>query len=123
MRVITRLVTLVAVLGALGVAMAQPPASLRIMAPAAPGGGWDGTSRAMQTALQEAGIVSNVEVFNVPGAGGTIGLAQLATTESGQEDILMTTGLVMVRAILSHDAPAPPANTTPLARRPAEYQA
>src|SRR5690554_6341840 len=122
MRVFTRLVTLVAVLGALGVAMAQPPASLRIMAPAAPGGGWDGTSRAMQTALQEAGIVSNVEVFNVPGAGGTIGLAQLATTESGQEDILMVMGLVLVGAILSNDSPVTLANTTPIARLTAEYE-
>jgi len=122
MRVFTRLVTLVAVLGALGVAMAQPPASLRIMAPASPGGGWDGTSRAMQTALQEAGIVSNVEVFNVPGAGGTIGLAQLATTESSQEDILMMMGLVMVGAILSNDAPVTLANTTPIARLTAEYE-
>src|SRR5690606_19115301 len=77
----TRLVKLVAVLALLGSALAQPPDSLRIMAPAAPGGGWDGTARAMQTALQQAGLVENVEVFNVPGAGGTIGLSQLATAE------------------------------------------
>src|SRR5690606_40246397 len=76
----------------------------------------------MQTALQEAGIVSNVEVFNVPGAGGTIGLAQLATTESGQEDILMMMGLVMVGAILSNDAPVTLANTTPITRLTAEYK-
>src|SRR3546814_17295051 len=62
--------------------------SLSIMAPASPGGGWDGTARAMQQALQKENIVKNVEVTNVPGAGGTIGLAQFAGS-SGQGDELM----------------------------------
>src|SRR5690554_3299430 len=117
-----RLVTLVAALALAGSALAQPPNSLRLMAPAAPGGGWDGTARAMQSALQEAGLVRNVEVFNVPGAGGTIGLAQLATAESGSEDLLMVMGLVMVGAILSNDSPVTLANTTPIARLTAEYE-
>ena len=55
---------------------------LSIMAPAAPGGGWDQTARSMQQALNEAGLVSNVQVTNVPGAGGTIGLAQFVNTNS-----------------------------------------
>lgn len=105
-----------------GVALAAPPDSLRIMAPASPGGGWDGTARAMQDALQQAGIVKSVEVFNVPGAGGTIGLAQLATAESGKDDILMMMGLVMVGAILSNDSPVTLAQTTPIARLTAEYE-
>jgi putative tricarboxylic transport membrane protein len=45
----------------------------KIMAPAAPGGGWDQTARAMQAALQDGGISPSVQVTNVPGAGGTIG--------------------------------------------------
>ncbi len=106
----------------IGAALAAPPSSLRIMAPASPGGGWDGTSRAMQAALQEAGIIGSVEVFNVPGAGGTIGLAQLATAEKGKDDILMMMGLVMVGAILSNDAPVTLAQTTPIARLTAEYE-
>ena len=106
----------------MGAALAAPPASLRIMAPASPGGGWDGTSRAMQSVLQQAGIVDSVEVFNVPGAGGTIGLAQLATAESGKDDILMMMGLVMVGAILSNDSPVTLAQTTPIARLTAEYE-
>ncbi|HZW28672.1 MAG TPA: tripartite tricarboxylate transporter substrate binding protein [Trueperaceae bacterium] len=122
MRGFTRLVPLVALLSLLGAALAQPPDTLRLMAPAAPGGGWDGTARAMQTALQEAGIVDKVEVFNVPGAGGTIGLAQLASAEAGQGDLLMVMGLVMVGAILSNDSPVTLANTTPIARLTAEYE-
>src|SRR5690606_39983904 len=66
--------------------------------------------------------VDSVEVFNVPGAGGTIGLAQLATAESGKDDILMMMGLVMVGAILSNDSPVTLAQTTPIARLTAEYE-
>src|SRR3546814_10220968 len=36
--------------------------SLSIMAPASPGGGWDGTARAMQQALHKENIVKTVEV-------------------------------------------------------------
>ncbi|MGH7829157.1 MAG: tripartite tricarboxylate transporter substrate binding protein, partial [Candidatus Binatia bacterium] len=72
------------------------PQTLRILVPAAPGGGWDQTSRVMQTVLQEEKIVAKVEVFNVAGAGGTVGLARLATTEKGKGDILMMMGAVMV---------------------------
>ncbi len=96
--------------------------SLRIMAPASPGGGWDGTSRAMQAALMDAGIVNQVEVFNVPGAGGTIGLAQLASSENGNGDILMMMGLVMVGSILTNDAQVGLDQSTPIARLTAEYE-
>ena len=122
MRFDRRLVLALVVALVSAAALAAPPESLRIMAPASPGGGWDGTSRAMQSALQQAGIVNSVEVFNVPGAGGTIGLAQLATAENGKDDILMMMGLVMVGAILSNDAPVTLAQTTPIARLTAEYE-
>lgn len=105
-----------------GFAGAQPPDSLRIMAPASPGGGWDGTSRAMQSVLQDTGIVPQVEVFNVPGAGGTVGLSQLAATEAGNENLLMMMGLVMVGSILTNDAPVTLEQTTPIARLTAEYE-
>ena len=110
-------------LSGVGLTFAQePPQSLRIMAPASPGGGWDGTSRAMQETLQTTGLVPQVEVFNVPGAGGTVGLAQLATTEAGSEDLLMMMGLVMVGSILTNDAPVTLDQTTPIARLTAEYE-
>ena len=48
------------------------------MAPAAPGGGWDSTARAFQQASRDASLDEGVEVFNVEGAGGTLGLSQLA---------------------------------------------
>lgn len=116
------LVVAVVLVAMAGFGMAQNVSSLRIMAPAGPGGGWDGTARAMQVALREAGIVNQVEVFNVPGAGGTIGLAQLATSEAGNGDILMIMGLVMVGSILTNDAPVGLDQSTPIARLTAEYE-
>lgn len=101
---------------------AEPVDSLRIMAPASPGGGWDGTSRAMQSVLQETGVVPQVEVFNVPGAGGTVGLSQLATTEKGNANLLMMMGLVMTGSILTNDAPVTLEQTTPIARLTGAYE-
>lgn len=103
-------------------AFAQGFGSLRIMAPAAPGGGWDGTARAMQAAMRDAGLASPIEVFNVPGAGGTIGLAQMAASEAGNGDLLMVMGLVMVGSILTNDAPVGLDQSTPIARLTAEYE-
>ncbi|MBP7003256.1 MAG: tripartite tricarboxylate transporter substrate binding protein, partial [Amaricoccus sp.] len=41
-------------------------ADYTILAPAAPGGGWDQTARTMQTLMQKEGISGNVQVTNVP---------------------------------------------------------
>ena len=75
------------------------------MAPAAPGGGWDQTARTMQTVLQEEGISGNVQVTNVPGAGGTIGLAQFVNQAKGDPEELIVGGYVMVGAILTNASP------------------
>ena len=69
------------------------------MAPAAPGGGWDTTARAFQEASREAKLDDGVEVYNVEGAGGTLGLSQLVSKASGDPYQLMMTGLVMLGAI------------------------
>lgn len=93
---------------------------LKIMAPAAPGGGWDGTARSMQQALTASGIAKSVQVTNVPGAGGTIGLAQLVNSSKGDGSTLMVNGFVMVGAILLNKSPVDLTQTTPIARLTAE---
>lgn len=95
---------------------------LKIMAPAAPGGGWDSTARTMQTAINKSGIVKNVQVTNVTGAGGTIGLASLANNMKGDGNQVMVMGLVMVGAILANKSPVTLAQTTPIARLTGEYE-
>lgn len=95
---------------------------LTIMAPAAPGGGWDQTARSMQQALQEEGLVSNVQVVNVPGAGGTIGLAQFVNDSRGNANNLIVGGYVMVGAIIANQSPVSLENVTPIARLTGEYE-
>ena len=87
-----------------------------IMAPAAPGGGWDGTARAMQEVMQAEGISASVQVQNVPGAGGTVGLAQFAFSTAGDASQLIVGGYVMVGAILTNESPVSLADVTPIAR-------
>ncbi|MFJ7748875.1 Bug family tripartite tricarboxylate transporter substrate binding protein [Arthrobacter sp. NPDC097144] len=88
---------------------------LTLIAPAAPGGGWDGFARESQQALRSNGIVNNPQVVNVPGAGGTIGLSQFVQTP-GREDALLVTGGVMVGAIELADNPESMADVVPIAR-------
>ena len=57
-----------------------PSRNVTLIAPADPGGGWDSTARAMAQAIEDGELTGqSVEVKNVPGAGGTIGLSQLAS--------------------------------------------
>ncbi|MGH2532478.1 MAG: Bug family tripartite tricarboxylate transporter substrate binding protein [Thermomicrobiales bacterium] len=99
-----------------------PTENLEIMAPAAPGGGWDTTSREMQTVLQTEVVDGTVEVFNVEGAGGTIGLAQLVSDEAGNEHLLMMMGLVMVGAIQLNQSEVTLEQTTPIASLTTEWE-
>ena len=57
-------------------ASAQAISNLKMMIPANPGGGWDGTGRALGKALQESGMASSITYENKGGAAGAIGLAQ-----------------------------------------------
>ncbi|MBD8556682.1 tripartite tricarboxylate transporter substrate binding protein [Rhizobium sp. CFBP 8762] len=98
-------------------------ADYTLIAPANPGGGWDQTARSLQTVMQEEGISGNVQVQNVPGAGGTIGLAQFASQAKGNPNTLIVGGYVMVGAILTNKSPVTLKDVTPIARLTGEYEA
>ncbi|USJ25588.1 Bug family tripartite tricarboxylate transporter substrate binding protein [Ensifer adhaerens] len=98
-------------------------ADYTIIAPANPGGGWDQTARSLQTVMQQEGISGNVQVQNVPGAGGTIGLAQFASQQKGNPNALIVGGYVMVGAILTNKSPVTLKDVTPIARLTGEYEA
>jgi putative tricarboxylic transport membrane protein len=102
------------------VAQAGDLSRIRIMAPASPGGGWDTTSRTMQQAMQRSGLVRNVQVFNVEGAGGVIGLGQLA--RETDDNLLMTMGLVMLGAIETNNQAVTLDEVTPIARLTGESE-
>lgn len=103
-------------------ASAQQIPELKIMAPAAPGGGWDSTARSMQQALVAAGIARSVQVTNVAGAGGSIGIAQFVNNAKGDGNQLMVNGFVMVGALLTANSPVKLDQVTPIARLTEEYQ-
>jgi len=107
---------------ALALPFAAHAADYAVMAPAAPGGGWDQTARAIQDALTGAGIAGNVQVTNVPGAGGTIGLAQFVQEAKGDPSKLIVSGYVMVGAILTNKSPVGLDAVTPIARLTGEYE-
>lgn len=93
---------------------------LSIVVPAGPGGGWDQTGRAMQTDLQEEGLVGTATVTNVDGAGGTVGLANIAN--ASDPNTLLVMGLVMVGAVETNQSQARIEDTTPIARLTEEQE-
>jgi putative tricarboxylic transport membrane protein len=95
---------------------------LKLMAPAAPGGGWDQTARAMQQALTASGIARSVQVTNVAGAGGSVGIAQFVNGARGDANQMMVNGFVMVGALIMNKSPVTLAQTTPIARLTEEVQ-
>jgi len=95
---------------------------LTIIAPAAPGGGWDQTSREMQKVLEQNHLADAAKVVNIPGAGGTIGLAQFVDTNKGAGNVLMVMGLIMVGAVLTNQSPVTLRQVSPIARLTGEYE-
>ncbi len=87
---------------------------VKIIVPADPGGGWDQTGRAMSQVLTDEKIVGSAPVTNVGGAGGTVGLAQLANEKDPAT--LMVMGLVMVGAVETNASQVRIEDTTPIAR-------
>ena len=96
--------------------------SLEIIAPAAPGGGWDQHARSVQQVLQNQKLVPNVQVVNIPGAGGTIGLAQFVTAKKRAPSLLVG-GQIMLGAIITNKSAVTLEQVTPLARLTGEYSA
>jgi putative tricarboxylic transport membrane protein len=121
LRVVGALIASAVALSAGTAAYAQ--AELKITAPAAPGGGWDQTARSMQQALMQSGVARSVQVVNVTGAGGTVGLAQFINGAKGDASQLLVNGLVMLGAIVTNKSPVQLDQATPVARLTSEYLA
>lgn len=103
-------------------AQAQAIDSMRVFVPANPGGGWDQTARTMEQVVKAANLVKNVQITNVGGAGGTVGLPQFVNQWKGQGNALMVGGMVMVGAIIANKSPIKLTNTTPIARLTGEFE-
>ncbi len=92
-----------------------PVTDLRVMVPNSAGGGYDVTARTAAKVMEDEDIASGIEVFNLEGAGGTVGLAR-TVNEKGNGDLAMLMGLGVVGASYTNDTDATLAETTPLAR-------
>ncbi len=90
--------------------------TLNMFVPAAPGGGWDGTARAIERAAKAAGLVGNMQFENVGGAGGMVGLPRFVNQRKGQGNTLMVAGSVMIGAALANKSPVTMRDVTPIAR-------
>ena len=99
-----------------------PITGLRVLVPNSPGSGYDVTARAAAKALQDEKLATNVEVFNVAGAGGVVGLQRLAN-EKGKDDILMQMGLGVVGSSYTNKSKVTLLDTVPIARLIEESEA
>jgi putative tricarboxylic transport membrane protein len=88
---------------------------LRFMVPNTPGGGYDITARTAAKNAEDAELTHSIEVFNLPGAGGTVGLTRLVG-EHGNGKLAMSMGLGVVGAVHTNKSPKTLADATPIAR-------
>jgi putative tricarboxylic transport membrane protein len=101
---------------------AEPVTGLRYMVPNTPGSGYDLTARTAAKAMEDAGLARNVEVFNLPGAGGTVGLQRLVN-EQANGKLIMQMGLGVVGASYTNNSEATLQDTTPIAKLMEEPEA
>lgn len=88
-----------------------------VMAPGSAGGGYDATARLPFEAMAVDGIFTDGATFtNKGGAGGTIGLAEFVGANQGNDDAVMSMGVIMVGGILLNASPVTLKDVTPLVR-------
>lgn len=101
-----------------------PSESQEIVVPAAPGGGWDLTARAIQKVVEDAEISSeSIDVVNRDGGGGATALADLTSDDEGDPYQLMIGGLVMIGALQQADSPLKITDATTIATLTSEAEA
>ncbi|MDK3256525.1 Bug family tripartite tricarboxylate transporter substrate binding protein [Blastococcus capsensis] len=99
-----------------------PVSGLRVLVPNSPGSGYDTTARVVAKTMEDVELASGIEVFNLEGAGGTVGLQRLVN-EDGNADLLMQMGLGVVGASYTNESEATLEDTTPIARLIEESEA
>lgn len=93
-----------------------PSKTIRIMAPADPGGGWDITARALADAMKKSKVAKEgAEVYNVKSVAGIAGLNQFVKKAHGNPHELMVMGLVMVAGIIDQQSSTGLSHVTPVA--------
>ncbi|QRM34238.1 tripartite tricarboxylate transporter substrate binding protein [Microvirga sp. VF16] len=107
-------VTAAAIMLGAGAAQAEVK-GLEIMAPSGPGSGYDQLARTIQTVLQDEKLASGIQVQNVAGGGGTVGLSQYVTGKK-RNPTIMIVGFALVGGVLTTKSAITLDQTTPVAR-------
>ena len=88
-----------------------------VMAPGGAGGGYDAMARLPFDAMSKEDIFTDGANFsNKGGAGGTIGLAEFVSSNTGNDNAVMSMGVIMVGGILMNNSPVTLDDVTPLVR-------
>lgn len=95
---------------------------MTIVAPAAAGGGWDAVARSMRLAQRAHSITNTTQVVNMPGAGGTIALTNVASLE-GHANTLLVGGTGALAATIQFRSAVAFTDVTPLSALVEEYDA
>lgn len=95
--------------------LADEVKGLELLAPSAPGSGYDQLARSMQAVLQEKKLASGIQVQNVAGGGGTVGLSQFITSRKRAPSILVF-GFALVGGIITTKSAVNLDQVVPLAR-------
>jgi len=98
-----------------GAASGEALTGIRFMVPNTPGGGYDTTARAAAKVMDDIKVTKSTEVFNLAGAGGTVGLSR-TVSEKGNGKLMMMMGLGVVGAQYTNKSTAKLDQTTPIAK-------
>lgn len=101
-----------------------PTRSITVVAPSGAGGGWDLTARAFTKVLSETKLVNQpLTVENKPGGGGAVFMAEYATQQAENNDMLFVNSPPIIINNLKKEGNSPYGykNTTPLAELTKDY--
>lgn len=103
-----------------------PDKTITVVAPSGAGGGWDLTARSLTKVLSETKIVEQpLTVENKPGGGGAVFMAEYATAQAENNEMLFVNSPPIVINNLKKEGNSPYGvkNTTPLAQLTKDYGA
>ncbi|MFF2459385.1 Bug family tripartite tricarboxylate transporter substrate binding protein [Peribacillus simplex] len=103
-----------------------PKKSISVVAPSGAGGGWDLTARSFTKVLSETKLVNQpLTVENKPGGGGAVFMADYATQQADNNDMLFVNSPPVIINNLKKEGNSPYGykNTTPLAQLTKDYGA
>lgn len=103
-----------------------PTKAISVVAPSGAGGGWDLTARSFTKVLSETKIVEQpLTVENKPGGGGAVFMAEYATAQAKNNDMLFVNSPPIIINNLKKEGNSPYGvkNTTPLAQLTKDYGA